>query len=40
VSPYDDWHQQAWAAALVLMATVLVLNIGARLLTYRYGSAR
>jgi phosphate transport system permease protein len=40
VSPYDDWHRQAWAAALVLMATVLLLNVGARLLTYRYGSAR
>lgn len=40
VSPYDEWHRQAWAAALVLMGTVLVLNIGARLLTYRYGSAR
>jgi phosphate transport system permease protein len=40
VSPYEDWHRQAWAAALVLMATVLLLNIGARLLTYKYGSAR
>jgi len=33
VSPYDEWHRQAWAAALVLVALVLVLNIGARLLT-------
>lgn len=33
VSPYDEWHAQAWAAALVLVAMVLVLNIGARLLT-------
>jgi phosphate transport system permease protein len=40
VSPYDDWHKQAWAAALVLMGTVLVLNVSARLLAYRYGSAR
>jgi len=33
VSPYDEWHAQAWAAALVLVAMVLLLNIGARLLT-------
>lgn len=33
VSPYEEWHRQAWAAALVLVALVLVLNIGARLLT-------
>lgn len=32
VSPYEDWHRQAWAAALVLLLTVLVLNISARLL--------
>jgi phosphate transport system permease protein len=32
VSPYEDWHQQAWTAALVLVLLVLVLNIGARLL--------
>jgi phosphate transport system permease protein len=30
VSPYDDWHRQAWAAALVLVTIVLVLNITAR----------
>lgn len=33
VSPYDDWHRQAWAAALVLVALVLVLNVAARVLT-------
>jgi phosphate transport system permease protein len=32
VSPYEDWHRQAWAAALVLVAIVLVLNLSARLL--------
>jgi phosphate transport system permease protein len=32
VSPYEDWHRQAWAAALVLLLTVLVLNITARFL--------
>jgi phosphate transport system permease protein len=33
VSPYDEWHSQAWAAALVLVTMVLILNIGARLVT-------
>lgn len=32
IAPYDDWHRQAWAAALVLMSVVLIGNIGARLL--------
>jgi phosphate transport system permease protein len=30
LSPYDDWHRQAWAAGLVLLALVLLVNIGAR----------
>lgn len=30
ISPYDDWHRQAWAAALVLMAFVLAVNVAAR----------
>ena len=30
VSPYDDWRQQAWTGALVLVALVLVLNVFAR----------
>lgn len=30
ISPYDDWHRQAWAAALVLLALVLGANILAR----------
>jgi len=32
-SPYEEWHQQAWAAALVLVLVVLVLNVAAKLLT-------
>ena len=40
VSPYEDWHRQAWAAALVLIALVLILNIGARLLTVSRGRSR
>src|SRR6185295_7797616 len=31
ISPFDDWHRQAWAASLVLVAMVLLLNITARL---------
>jgi phosphate transport system permease protein len=29
--PYEEWHQNAWAAALVLILVVLVLSVGARL---------
>ncbi len=32
MSPYDNWHALAWAAALLITATVLVLNIAARLI--------
>jgi phosphate transport system permease protein len=32
-SPYDDWHRQAWAGALVLLLLVLSINIGVRFLT-------
>jgi phosphate transport system permease protein len=35
VSPYDDWHRQAWAAGLVLIAMVLTANILARLVIAR-----
>jgi phosphate transport system permease protein len=30
VSPYDDWHRQAWAAGLVLLILVLAANLAAR----------
>jgi phosphate transport system permease protein len=30
ISPYEDWHRQAWAAGLVLLALMLVANITAR----------
>ena len=29
----DQWHRQAWAAALVLLAVVMLLNLGIRFLT-------
>jgi len=30
ISPYEDWHQQAWSAGFVLLALVLTVNIVAR----------
>jgi phosphate transport system permease protein len=35
MSPYADWHRQAWAGALVLVSIVLVCSILARLATRR-----
>lgn len=35
ISPYDDWHRQAWAAGFILLALVLVANAGARLILSR-----
>ncbi len=35
VSPYDDWHAQAWAAALVLATLVLAGNVIAKVATTR-----
>ena len=32
ISPYEDWHKLAWAGALVLVAIMFTLNLGARLL--------
>jgi len=34
-SAYDDWHRQAWAAGLVLLALVLLANIAARMVISR-----
>jgi phosphate transport system permease protein len=30
ISPYDDFHRQAWAAGLVLLVVVLIANIASR----------
>ena len=35
VSPYQDWHRQAWAAGLVLLGLILVVNILARTILSR-----
>ena len=36
MSAYDDWHDLAWGAALILLFTVLLLNILTKLLTKRW----
>jgi len=33
ISPYDDWHRQAWAGALVLLLLITLINVGVRVLT-------
>ncbi|MCL5266994.1 MAG: phosphate ABC transporter permease PstA [Bacteroidetes bacterium] len=30
ISPYRDWHRQAWAGALVLVLAILVVNLAVR----------
>lgn len=35
ISPYEDWHRQAWAGALVLVAIVLSCSLAARFATRR-----
>ena len=33
ISPYEDWHRQAWAGALVLLLMVTVINVSVRVMT-------
>jgi phosphate transport system permease protein len=35
VSADAEWNRQAWAAALVLLVAVMILNFGIRLVTGR-----
>jgi phosphate transport system permease protein len=35
VAPYEDWNRQAWAAGLVLLGLILVINIVARAILAR-----
>jgi phosphate transport system permease protein len=35
IAPYDDWHRQAWAGALVLVSVVFVFSVLARVVTTR-----
>ena len=37
ISPYDDWHRQAWAAGFVLLTLVLAVNVISRLVLARRG---
>jgi phosphate transport system permease protein len=40
LSAYDDWHRQAWAAALVLLTLVLVVNVLSRIVLARRMATR
>jgi phosphate transport system permease protein len=40
VGPYDDWHRQAWAAGLVLLGLVLLINVIVRAIMSRGISAQ
>jgi phosphate transport system permease protein len=33
ISPYDDWHRQAWAGALILVIGIFCVNVLVRILT-------
>jgi len=35
ISPYDDWHRQAWAGATVLIGAILLFSLAARAMTRR-----
>ena len=35
MAPFDDYHRQAWAAGLVLLAMVLITNVTARFIASR-----
>jgi phosphate transport system permease protein len=39
ISPYEDWHRQAWAGALVLVTGIFCVNILVRFLTRGRGAA-
>ena len=40
ISPYEDWHRQAWAGALVLVTIVLICSMAARYAAARVASIR
>jgi phosphate transport system permease protein len=40
ISPYADWHRQAWAGALVLVSIVFLCSILARLATRKLEAMR
>lgn len=40
ISPFEEWHTQAWAGALLLVFLVFVLNLATRILLSRRGGSR
>jgi phosphate transport system permease protein len=41
ISPFDDWHRQAWAGALVLLTLIFLTSLSVRVLTRgRVGTVR
>jgi phosphate transport system permease protein len=40
ISPYEDWHRQAWAGALVLVTIVLICSMAARMAAARVARIR
>ena len=40
ISPYEDWHRQAWAAGTVLLGLVLLANLAARWVLSRGAAAQ
>ena len=40
ISPYEDWHRQAWAAGFVLLMLILTVNVVARLVIGRTAGRR
>ena len=38
ISPYEDWHRQAWAGALVLVVGIFFINVLVRFLTRDRGA--
>jgi phosphate transport system permease protein len=40
IAPYEDWHQQAWSAAFVLLVLVLLINVSARMILAKRGLRR
>ena len=35
ISPFSDWHRQAWAGAFLLLMVVFIINVLARVLLTR-----
>ncbi|MDP1809330.1 MAG: phosphate ABC transporter permease PstA [Actinomycetota bacterium] len=40
ISPYEDWHRQAWAGALILIGIVVLIGLAARFLAARSSLVR